>query len=120
MGYIESDSSNTFDYKDNRNLENIGFYTLKNLDELSLLNTSDFSATRLYVSKSLPQTVSFDLEYYNATGCYSVDNSGVLGTVQTYCDSISAITKNDISSVFYTKTGNDTSESVRLYMWRLL
>jgi len=115
VGYLESTQTN-FAYKQQENLREEGWQIMKNLDELKLLNSSNFTAMETYITASLSDTTGFDLEYYNSSGCYSVD-SGTLGSMQTYCTSINATSHNDVVSIFYTTIEGNESESIRLYMW---
>lgn len=118
VGYVESDQA-VIQYKQQENMRATGWQIMKNLDDLDRLDTTNFTKVERYVGESLLDISGFDLEYYNSTGCYAVDN-GTLGSVQTYCTSINATTGNDVVSVFYTRVRGNESESVRLYVWRKL
>lgn len=115
-GYIESEQT-LFQYKRNQDLQESGWGILKNADYFGKLNTSNFSDINAYIAGSLNDFTDYDLELYNETGCFPVNNGVVSATNYTACPTINATTKNDIVSVFYTNVDGNVS-AVRLYLWR--
>jgi hypothetical protein len=114
--YIESEQT-IYNYKQNENSRQNSWQILKNLDEFYIIDSANFSKVNTYVDASLDYFTSFDLEYYNTSGCFPVDN-GVLGSNYTKCETINASIKNNIISSFYTRSTSGVSESVRIYIWR--
>lgn len=115
--YFESEQT-IFEYKQNENLRESGWYLLKNLDEFGALNSTNISKVNVYISGSLDEFTAYDLEIYNSTGCYPVDNGVVSTTNYTKCPAIGANTKANIISTFYTYVQNGDATSFRLYLWR--
>jgi hypothetical protein len=118
-GYIESQQV-IFTYKQNEDLRSNGWNILKNLDDFNAINSTNFTKVDAYIEGSINTFTSFDLELYNDSGCYPIDDGVVSSTNYTRCPTINATTKNNIVSTIYTFSQHDQPQSIRLYLWRKL
>jgi hypothetical protein len=117
--YTESEQT-VYEYKQDETLRQTSWHILKNLDDFGAIDSTNFSKINTYIDASYGDFTAFDLEYYNNTGCYPINN-GVLSAIDyTECESINATTKNNIISSIYTRFQNNEAESIRLYVWRKL
>ena len=85
--------------KDSFDLEKLGFGTLQNLDQSHILENftsttnftaSNFTAMSKYIEKSLPSTISTEIEYFNGTACFSEGGAlvGSCGNFTIYSDTV--------------------------------
>jgi hypothetical protein len=115
--YYES----TFETSQNTNtneLRWVSWQIMKNLDTFEALNSTDTNVTDAYVYGSLNDFTSYELEYYNSSGCYPIENGTLSVTNYTKCPAITTNTKNNIVSSLYSQTYADKAEAFRLYLWR--
>lgn len=119
QGYLESNQT-VFQYKEVEDLKSSSWHVMNNLNTLGHLNTSNLSELQSYVASSFPATTGTDMDYYNDTSCFPVDN-GTKGTATTHCAWINISSNNDVTSALYTKLDkNNDPESIRLHIWRKL
>ncbi len=120
--FVESEQR-VFEYKQQENLRNTGYGVLHNLDKINVLGPAlaakNFTRIRGYIEESISKTDGFDIDYINATGCYSVNATSLSGH-QTYCNATNASTQNTIVSTYYTYSRNNTPQTIRIYLWRKL
>ena len=115
--YFESEQT-VFNYKQNEDSRISGWYLLKTFDDFSAIDSTNFTKINAYVDAGLDDFTDFDLEYYNNSNCFPVDEGAISSTNYTRCPAINATIKTNIISTFYTRAQNNESESIRLYLWR--
>jgi len=118
-GYVESQQV-IFTYKQNEDLRVNGWHILENLDNFNAINYTNITKLDTYIDASLTDFTNYDLELYNNSGCYPIDNGIISSTNYTRCPSINATTKDSIISTFYTLPQQGEPQSIRLYLWRKL
>jgi hypothetical protein len=118
-GYIESEQV-VFTYKQNEDLRINGWHILENLDNFNAINYTNITKLDTYIDASLTDFTNYDLELYNNSGCYPIDNGIISSTNYTRCPSINATTKDNIISTFYTSSQQGEPQSIRIYLWRKL
>jgi hypothetical protein len=115
--YYES----TFETNQNTNaneLRWVGWQIMKNIDTFEALNSTNISNTNAYVYGSLNDFTSYEIEYYNNSGCYPI-TSGAIDTINyTKCPAITTNTQNNIVSAIYSQTDNNQAEAFRIYLWK--
>ena len=121
VGFTETEHE-TFAYKQQQDMREVAWQSLKNLDEMNVLDNvfanNNYSKLDNYIKEELPSTASYDLELWNGS-CYPID-SGVIQSGSTTCDTINASTESDMISVYYTWAQSNEPQTIRLFVWRLM
>ncbi len=116
------------DLEAQENLREIGYNTLKDIDDAGVLCdyidegtfiASNFTKMRINVKAALPSTTNYKISYMlNDTTCYSQDGNLISSTVKNECG-FNMSTDADVASVLYTCPKLGTPVTVKLYLWRL-
>jgi hypothetical protein len=80
---------------------------------MSNFQQSNFTALSIYIKASLPSTISYSLEYFNGTRCFSE-----FGQLLSSCGNITK-TKNT-ATVEYTYAKIDSPITIKLYLRSVL